>query len=151
MHFSPLKGLKRNKAGGGVGGAGKSTKEMERALSFHRWILPVSVLRTRVFSLFFRELNCTYFSGIFSSQTKSHQRLWPMSKFVAMICWLREKQKTKQPPLIKCPKEKHKKLRPMSRRRWEAKNSELRALDYGSQTHPTFSEAVLGHALIAPR
>lgn len=39
----------------------------------------------------------------------------------------------------------------MSCRRWEVKIPELWPLDYGYQTHPTFSKAaVLDQALIAP-
>lgn len=88
MHFSPLKGLKRNKAGGGEGGS-REIHKRNGASSQLPPMNPASVraTNTSLFSFFFfRELDFTYFSGFSPLKQKPTKGLWPMSKFVALIC-----------------------------------------------------------------
>lgn len=76
MHFSPLKGLKRNKEGGGVGGEqGNPQKKWSELSASTDESSQCPCYKHESFPFFFRELDFTYFSGIFSSQTKTHERL----------------------------------------------------------------------------
>lgn len=111
MHFSPLKGLKRNKEGGGVRGSrGNLQKKWSQRLAFTDESCGCSCYKHYSFPFLTSPRLLLSFQAFSRSKQKVIKDFWLTCSFAVMIRWQEErrgKKKTK-PLLIKCHKEKTK-------------------------------------------
>lgn len=137
MHFSPLKGLKRNKEGGGVRGSrGNLQKKWNQRLAFTDESCGCSCYKHYSFPFPTSPRLLLTFQAFSRPKQKVIKDFWLTCSFAVTIRWQEERGKNLF--LLNVTKRKQ---RPMICAQWVVK---LWAVDSGYQTQPTFSKTVPG-------